>query len=204
MGRYPDRPPEACFCRDQGRKRPPHANGCCQEGGYIVERIVSNQKEDICFEGLLQINGLPAHLCPPLSLCGIDVVCLEPCRAAEPCCAPRPMQRLAVTLCVCVIDSCGCRAEGEACIEISVCGRHGRELCGLNVRRGAQVYLSSACFCPPCAFQVCLNLCVQTILSRCEMIGQRPLCPSPCPDLPLYPPPVRRTRCGPFCEHLPC
>lgn len=206
-----DRPPKADCRPEKPRRRPPRPGGCCcPEGGYIVERIVGSDREDACFSGLLPIKGLPDSLCPPLCLRGVDVMQIEPVCAGAHACDMGPIcgdgQRLRVTLCCFVTDSRGCRAEGIACIEIQVSGRRRPYACGVNVRRGAEIFVQSACFCPPCAFDVCLNLCINTIISRCEMVGQRPSCPPscppPCPDLPLYPPPIHCPPRGHRCEHF--
>lgn len=176
------------FCFSGAGRRPSRSGRCCPEGGYIVERIVSAQREDACFHGLLQLCGLTAGLCPPLCLQSVEAISIEPCCMPGECQDPCGMERLALTLCVCVADSRGCRGEATARIEIQA--RRVRRGCGLNVRRGAEIAVQSACFCAPCAFEVCLSVCVNTVLSRLEMVARQPSCCAPCPDLPLYPPPI--------------
>ena len=199
MGRNCDKPPRGDCWPERPRRRPPHP-GCRPDCGSIVEKIISSDTEEVCFSGLLQISGLPECLCPPLCLRGVDVMRVEPvCEGLDAC----GVRRLRVTLCCYVSDRSGCRGEGTACIEVEVCGRSGPRMCGVNVRRGAQVFVKNACFCPPCAFDVCLHLCISTIVSRCEAVGARPACPPPCPDLPLYPPPIRRAPGAGCCTH-PC
>ena len=203
MGKNCDWPAKGNCRPEKTRRRPPHPGGCCPEGGYIVERIVCSDRAETCFEGLLQIEELPDCLCPPLCLRGIDVMQVDTvCGGMDACCTGRMqgMQRLRLTLCCYVTDSRGCRAEGVACIEIQTPGRR-RNACGVNVRRGAEAFIRGARFCPPCAFDVCLNICVSTVVSRCEMTGPRLPCPPPCPDLPLYPQPIA----PPYrCRRDPC
>ena len=200
MGRTCDQPPRGSCWPERPRRRPPPPGGCRPDCGYIVEKIISSDTEDVCFSGLLQISGLPDGLCSPLCLRGVDVMRVEPvCESLDLC----GVRRLRVLLCCYVSDSRGCRAEGTACIEVEVCGRNGPRACGVNVRRGAQVFIQNACFCPPCAFDVCLRLCITTIVSRCEAVGSRPACPTPCPDLPLYPPPIHVAPGGGCCAR-PC
>ncbi len=189
---------DACRCRPPAKRRPPKPDPY-PDCGYIVEKIVDSFREDVCYEGELRVWGLPDCLCPPLTLRALDIVCIEPVCMPEPPCCPPVQSRLTVTFCVWVTDSRGCRAQGQARIEISVNKPGPIGLCGLNVRRGGQVCIIRACACGACTFSVCLNICVQTILSRHEMMGRRPPCPPPCPDLPLYPPPICPPRRGDCC-----
>ena len=180
----------ACRCHSAPRRRPPKPEPY-PDCGYIVERVVDSFREEVCYEGELRVCGLPDHLCPPLTLRALDIICVEPvCAPGPPISQPPGTNRLAVTCCAWVSDSRGCRAQGETREEISVSRAGPPNLCGLKVRRGGQVQLLHACFCSACTFSVCLRICVQTILSRHEMLGRRPPCPPPCPNLPLYPPPV--------------
>lgn len=186
------RPGSSCCCP------PPRPSGCCPEGGYILEKIVQNDREELCYTGLLEICGLPHHLCPPLCLRSAEVMNIEPCMPDA--CTPCGEQRFRLALLCCVVDSRGCRAEGMAHIEVLL-HRGIRPPCGMNVRRGVQVQVRSACFCPPCSFDVCLGLCINTIVSRCEIVGKQPACPPSCPPLPLYPPPIPAQKscyCGQF------
>lgn len=171
--------------------------GCDQ--GYIVEKIISNRRCETCFEGVITLCGLPAHLRPPLTLCSVEVIQVKPacaphegmCMPLPGCgCAPRGRDRVTIFLLCCVADSCGCRGEGVAQIEIDDCCGPLRPVeRGANVRRGAQVELRSACFCAPCGFRVCMDICLHTVISCCEMVGTRPRDCCECPQLPLYPPP---------------
>lgn len=166
---------------------------CCPEDcGYIVERVLSSQTHTCCFDGMLTVCGLPARLCPPLTLCGVSVLEVKPCERAElhgGCCPPCGAgSRVALVLCCQVKDQCGKCAEGASQIEVEVppvC-REGRR--GGCLRRGAEVELVSARFCAPCAFAVCAHICIQTVLSCCEMVGPKRPCPPMCSFLPLYPP----------------
>lgn len=194
------RPHDAC-CHPPAKRRPPRPEPSYPDCGYIVEKIVDSFREDVCYEGGLRVWGLPDHLCPPLTLRALDIVCIEPVCIPEPqFCQSMPPNRLAVTFCAWVTDSRGCRAQGQARIEICVSRPGPVGLCGLNIRRGGTVCIIRACFVSACTFSVCLSICVQTILSRHEMLGRRPSCPPPCPDLPLYPPPVCPPRYGERCD----
>lgn len=183
---YPPRPP-----------RPFHSCGCGPVGGYIVEKIVGNRRENLCFEGMLEVCGLPCGLCPPLCLTAMEVLDIR-----TVCGTCSPGARLQLTVCCSVCDSRGCRAEGTARFEIESCLKPGE--CGGTLRRGAQIAVRSARHCPPCAFDVCLEICLQTIVSRCGLCGSKESCPPACPPLPpLYPPPCRPAP-RPSCEHFWC
>lgn len=188
-------------CRPPCPPRPKPPCGCGPVGGYIVEKIVGNQGEKLCFEGRLEISGLPCGLCPPLCLTGVEVWDI---RAV--CGSCQPGARLQLTVCCFVCDARGCRAQGMAKLEVSSC--LSPEGCGGTLRRGAQIAVLSAAFCPPCAFDVCLEICLQTVVSRCELLsGREKSCCSPCPPMPpLYPPPCRpapKRPCGHF-EYFGC
>lgn len=172
------------------RKAPPPLS--C-DGGYIVERIINRQSESLCFEGFLSLDGLPCGLCAPLTLCGAEVVQIRPCLSGmAPCGCGH--ERLALTLLLTVVDSRGCRAETCATIEVESCARPMNcSQQGLNLRRGAEVCVGFAHFCPPCGFNVSLRILLQTIFSRSELTSPYPSCACACPPaLPLYPPPIRR------------
>lgn len=184
-------------CRPPRPPRPAHSCGCGPVGGYIVEKIVGNQREDLCFDGAIEVCSLPCGLCPPLCLTGMEVLDIQPL-----CGGCAPAARLRLTVCCCVCDSRGCRAEGTAKLEVESCLGSGK--CGCTLRRGAQIAVRSARHCPPCAFDVCLDICLQTIMSRCELVGGKDSCRPPCPPMPpLYPPPCRPAQ-RPSCEHFWC
>ena len=189
------------------RRKPPHGAccGCVQteecacEQGYIVEKIVSSRRCSTCFEGMITVQGIPQGLRAPLRLCSAEVIrvnamqscdapaCMPPCSGCQT--VHRP-GRVMLTLLCCVEDACGCRAEGTACIEVEDCCLPPRP-CPMdaNLRRGARAQVTRACFCSPCGFHVCADVCLYAIVSRCEMVRGCPKpCPS-CPQLPLYPQP---------------
>lgn len=151
--------------------------------GYILEKVIGNRQENLCFNGLIEIGELSGGLCFPLRLCDVQVMDIRPCGA-------RRSTRLEFTVCVTVMDGRGCRAEGIARFEVESCIR-GCCACGVNVRRGAEIRVISARFCPPCCFEACFEICLQTLESRCELVGGRDKCCTQCPQLPLYPPPPR-------------
>ena len=175
------------------RKAPPPPPLCC-DGGYIVEKIVQRQSESLCFEGFLPLNALPNDLCGTLSLCAVEVLQIRPCQGGlSPCgCGG---ERLELTLLCTVADARGCSAQVCASIEVESFARASCGSQGLNLRRGAEVCVGFARFCPPCGFEVSLRIALHTVLSRSELTSSRPSCPAACPQpLPLYPPPIRRLR----------
>ena len=183
------------------RRKPAHgldsccAQDCACDQGYIVERVLVNRRCRTCFEGCLLVQGLPRGLMAPLALRSVEVIRIDAAQSCDaPACLPECGRsgtgRLALTLLCCVEDACGCRAEGTACIEVEDCCLPPRP-CPMdaNLRRGARVQVTRACFCSPCGFHVCADVCLYAIVSRCEMVRGCPKpCPS-CPQLPLYPQP---------------
>lgn len=164
----------------------------CPANGYIVERVLSSRCEMLCYKDTIQFLDLPCGLCPPFCLQGVEVICIcvDPCNA----------QCLQMTLRCILTDRRGCRAEST--VKISVQTESQRTLCGVNVRYGADVSVQSACFCAPNAFHVCFRIRLNTIFSRCEIIGGK--CASPCPELPLYPPPICCPQDNSCSEHFCC
>lgn len=164
-----------CYCSDSGR--------CsnyigCPTGGYIVERVLDSCSEMLCYNGTIQFADLPCGFCTPLCLRSVEVVCicLDPCDA----------HCLQMTLRCVVADNRGCCSE--VMTKISIRKEPPRMQCGVNVRYGAEVSVQSACFCAQNGFQVCFHIRLNTIFSRCEIIGGK--CTPSCPELPLYPPPI--------------
>ena len=183
----------SCFysCSDRNMMRKEPASTCCYDQGYIVEKIVHRKSESLCFEGFLPLNNLTDRLCPPLTLCGIEVLQIRPCKR-NVCSCEREL--LEITLLCLITDARGCRGQGFATIEVESCDNNWPcSQSGLNLRRGAEICIGFSRFCAPCGFEVSLRIALQTILSRCEITSSRPHCDNPCPPaLPLYPPPIRR------------
>ena len=195
----PDRDRMACHLCCGRPRGEPAARQC---GGYIVERIVASYSQCLCFEGTLSVCGLPACLCPPLTLCDAEVACIEPCTPCpDSCCMPCAEVMLRFTLVCHVADSRGHRGQGQASIELAAQQRRSDVGCGANIRRGAQVRVARACFCAPCAFEVCLYIDLRTVASQCEMLGEAPCFARACPPLPIYPMPAQLP-CGRRDEHL--
>lgn len=167
------------------------------EGEYIIERVIGKNRQQCRYCGPLSVeNG--GTLCLPLFLKEIEVVDIASACSAQPCACG--LQRLRLTLLLWGIDGRGCRFQSYAEIETEVCEETNRpSVCKINVRRGAQVCIRRAQFCPPSGFDVELLIKIETIVSRPEMIGRERCCPPACPPLPLYPP---VPCCGRRNEHL--
>ena len=174
-----------------------HPGICAQEScgqGFIVERILANRRCRTGFEGILAVCGLPQGLHPPLRLCCADITGIRSVQGLE--CDACAVSRLALSLRCCVEDACGRRAAGDAQIEVQDCCAPVRtDERGANVRRGATIEVSRACFCAPCSFSVCMDICLHTVISLCEITGGCPRPCAECPALPLYPPPHCPPRC---------
>lgn len=164
------------------RRQQPDGHGCCRPCcGYIVEEIHSHQQECCCFQGILEICGLPARLVPPLTLCSVDVVCISP-----QCAGDRHTFRL--TLRCEVADCRGCRANGEAFM--SVAPGHVPDCCNGNLHLGAEIDVREARFCAPSGFAVCADVCLTVVITGAgRMLRQQPRAPK-CLFPPLYPAPA--------------
>lgn len=161
----------------------PDRHGCCKPCcGYILEEIHSQRQECCCFHGILNVCGLPQHLMAPLTLCGVDVVCISP-----QCIQDRSTFRL--TLRCKVIDCRGRRACGEACITVAL--RHATGCSGENLRLGAQLEVKDARFCAPSAFEVCADIRILVVTSGAGRILRQKTCAADCAFPPLYPAPIR-------------
>lgn len=164
------------------RWQQPDGHGCCRPCcGYILEEIHSHQQERCCFQGILEICGLPSCLVPPLTLCSVDVVCISP-----QCARDRHTFRL--TLRCEVADCRGCRATGEACMSVAL--GHVPDCCGGNLRLGAEIHVREARFCAPSGFEVCADVRLTVVISGAgRMLRQQPCAPQ-CLFPPLYPTPA--------------
>lgn len=161
----------------------PDRHGCCKPCcGYILEEIHSHRQECCCFRGILNVCGLPQHLMAPLTLCGVDVVCISP-----QCVQDRSTFRL--TLRCGVIDCRGCRACGEASITVAI--SHAPGCSGENLRLGARLEVKDARFCAPSAFEVCADIRVLVVTSGTGRFVRHQTCAAECVFPPLYPAPIR-------------
>lgn len=149
---------------------------------YILGRIIEQNNETVCFDGQIELSGLPAHFCTPLTLCQVHVENIRPLKTCD--CTSR--MQLQIDLSCHVMDHCGRRARGSSMIEIGVCAPQ-KPLCGMSILRGAQIGIVCASHLMPCAFRVKLDVHITTMIARCAMMN-RPLdCQPSCVNLPLYP-----------------
>lgn len=169
-----------------GLPEPPDRCSCCKPCcGYILEEMHSHRQECCCFHGIVEVCGLPQHLRPPLTLCGVHVACIAP-QCAQNCSAFR------LTLRCEVVDCCGCRACGEGSIIISL--THAPVCCGENLRLGARLDVQDARFCAPSGFEICAEIQLVAVTSGPARIFGQPPCAPTCVFPPLYPAPVRMPR----------
>ena len=162
---------------------PPARHACCKPCcGYILEEIHSLRQEVCCFQGRLNVCGLPSGLAAPLKLCSATVVCIAPQRAQN-------RNTFCLTLCCEVADCCGCRACGEASVIVAL--RHAPGRCDENLRLGARIEVENARFCPPSAFEVFARIRMAVVTSGAGRMLRRQDCASDCVFPPLYPAPVR-------------
>ena len=167
-----------CSCR-----RPQSdGHGCCRPCcGYILEEILSHRQEPCCFQGNLEICGLPARLVPPLTLCSVDVVCISPQCAGD-------HHTSCLTLRCEVADCRGCRAAGEAFMSVALV--HVPDCRGGSLRLGAEILVREARFCAPSSFAVCADVCLTMVITGAgRMLRQQPCAPK-CLFPPLYPVPT--------------
>lgn len=164
----------------------PDGHGCCKPCcGYMIEEIHSHQQTRCCFHGIVEVGGLGKHWRPPLTLCGVRVVCITP-QCAQSCAAFR------LTLRFEVVDACGCRACGEGSILVSFA--HAPVGCGERLHLGARIDVREARFCAPCAFELCAEIQLVAVVSGAgRIVGQLPCAPA-CAFPPLYPAPHRDVR----------
>ena len=127
---------------------------------YIVERIVSEKCETVCFCGRAELTHISCRLCKPFQLQGAEAVCIESCRDNG---------RVLITLHLYLQDAKGRRGEGRT--SIAVDAEPVSDTCGLKVYRCAQVRVERACFCPPSAWELSIRVCLKTFLCRLEIIG---------------------------------
>lgn len=164
--------------REPCNQTPQPARHNCQCDAYILGRIIAQTNETVCYDGLLEVFGLPDRLRGPLTLCQICVEGIRPIKS----CGCSSQQWLRLDLACHVTDCCGRRAAGESSIEICVCAPETR-FCGTSILCGAQVGIACASYHAPCAFHANLDISIKTVISQCGIIENKRCCAS----LPLYP-----------------
>lgn len=166
---------------------------CCKPRcGYILEEICDHQQECCCFNGMLEICGLPCDLGLPLTLCGIDVIGISPH-------ASQGGRAFCLRLCCHVTNCMGRAACGEACFTVML--RMPLHCCGATLRLGAKVNLKEACFCAPSAFQIRADVRIIALTTGNGRIIRQPPCEAGCMFPPLYPAP--RDGCGEKTRNIP-
>lgn len=167
---------------------------CCgmyrKQEGYIIERVAASKKEKICFDGVIQLCSGTLGLCPPIRLCGIRIISVNPLNAMTDCGAPKGT-RLKMTLECTLEDRNG--HSGCAYAEIVVAARD----CPMEyehmgpVYRGVKVDLKSAYCCSHQAFHVYMDLIIHTIIGQKELIWHNQERNEPVCQPALYPQPRR-------------
>lgn len=153
---------------------------------YIVERVVNRCSEYLQYCGRLCIGNLSACLCGPLTLCDVSVINAERRGYAESGCMANRRASIRLTLLCTVADSRGYTEQGMAmidveCRETNFCAH---QTC---VRTGAQIRVIRACFAEDGTFDVRLDICLQTVFTRPEILCAGQCREEKCCFLPLYP-----------------
>lgn len=190
----PPRPP-VCDCR------PPKAEG------VLLQKIICCEKRDIprlCTQ--LTLTGLCAQ--PPLSLGWVQQSGAQPWWTPLDgcsCASGRLPVCVSIPVCAQVCDCAGQahHASGIVDVETYLC-MPGCDLWQHSLYIVPHVRLCCAECCQEgCTFQVQLQILLEMYLLRPEPCMMRRPGPS-CPDLPLYPPPIRPDRpCWPQCPAGP-
>lgn len=159
---------------------------CDCDAKYLVERIVTSERENIRLNGTLCIDGLPCGLCYPLILSRVQASDIRTVLRE------RGKERLSISLICRVVDAVGRRAEGFGSVEIDSCvvPRVGA------VRRGAEIRIVSAECARLTAFDAVLDICLRTVVTCSELLGMHDPC-EPCKAFPpLYPHLRNELDCG--------
>lgn len=153
--------------------------------GYIIERVISSQKQSIQFSAVIEVYGIKPDVPSPLFLKNAEVVSISPiCSGIQGSalhCNSIPVDRVLLKLSCVVVDVHGCVLQGWAQIEVDV----RTPSCTGIVGRSAEFRIRNARYCGNCTFHIGADICIFTIVSRREVITQR--CKRIYELPPLYP-----------------
>lgn len=197
---------------------PPRPNPCCPQPkpcktkteGVLLQKIVACERRNIpSLSTELTLEGLPCCATPPFRLLMVQQ------SGAQPWWTPLDNQgpnarlciKVSIPVCCQVQDCCGklynatSVVEAEASLRppcpLSECWRHS-----IFVAPCVRLCMAECCS-QDCTFQACLQVSLELYLLRpepCMMHKPEPACP----DLPLYPPPIRPdSPCWPQCPAGP-
>lgn len=197
----PPPPGTDCCCR------PPRP---CKPGkpeGVLLQKIVSCERSSIsCLCVDLALSGLDCAR-PPLTLMSVHESGAQPSWTplSEPDCAGRVMVRVTVPVCAQVSDACGQRFSAFGQIDAEICLRLPSACAGyysLFILPCVRLLCADGCADGP-VFQTRLQVVLDVYAIRPEPCMLRRPEPA-CPDLPLYPPPIRPgPSCWPQCPAIP-
>lgn len=186
-------PPKPCSCR-----RP-------EQESVLLQKIIGCERRSFpCVCACLRLEGLPECAEPPYKLVMVQQ------SGAQPWWTPleghldgRLRIRVSVPVCCQVCDACGKLYHATSTVEVeasirppcplSECWKHN--LYVVPFVRLCRVDCTSEC---P-VFEVKLEVCMDIYLLRPEPCLMRRAEP-PCPELPLYPQPIKPQPCWPQCQ----
>ena len=149
--------------------------------GYIAERIICTNKQEVRFEGSLTLDMASIHVSGELTLLRATVVHIRQTCEPDWCRCEVPLE---ITLHCHVCDGFGRQsiAIGKFCLRVRTLNCFG------NLRYGADICLINAQHCGYDTFKVCALIRLLTVVSKSEIVchpnSSRPQCPPP-----LYPHP---------------
>lgn len=201
----PPKPDCACAPRPACRpQRPPRPEG------VLLPKILCCERRSIpCLCTDLALNGLSCAE-PPFSLLMVRQSGARPSWTPldEPDCTGRVTICISIPICAQVSDRCGRRHSADGRLEVETCLRLPASCaddCDLFIVPHVRLICAEDCPCDP-VFRVRLQIQLDIYAVRPEPCMLRRPEPA-CPDLPLYPPPIRPDlSCWPQCpaDPAPC
>lgn len=157
--------------------------------GVLLPRILAHEKRsiqqlctDLCF---CDLPGVPPLTLGALRWTGAQPLCTSACDLCG-----NPVLRISIPLCAELCDSCGRRHTACTSIDVETPVRHACSTeCGTWFVQPCIALICADRLPDDSCFRVQLRISLEIYLLRLEPCAMPP-CRPPCPDLPLYPPPI--------------
>lgn len=174
-------------------RRTPAPTGC---DSVLLQKILACERRTIpCLHTELEITGLPAWACPPLRIVQVQQSGAQPWWTPLDSCdhCGQVAVRVTIPVCVQLCDQSGRRCTAYSLVEVETL--LPRSLCTADSCRHSLTILPCVqLICAECGYQVQLHVSLECYLlcfAPCQLRSQEQICP----QLPLYPPPIRPHCC---------
>lgn len=162
----------------------------------LLQKIVACERRTLpCVRTELEVTGLPECACAPLRIVQVKQSGAQPWWTPLDacCCSGETSVKITIPVCVWLLDQNGRTFTAAALVEVET--RLPHWLCTAESCRHSLLILPCVqLICAECGYLVQLHVSLEFYLLCFSPYQLR--CPEPaCPNLPLYPPPIRPPCC---------